>query len=95
MSRLAQRHQESGLTILAVNAWDEPRDKVTSFVKEHQLKQRILMDGRQVARRYGLKGVPVLYWIDRQGIVVDVELGFHGPASLERKTNRLRAAGRN
>ncbi len=93
MSRLAQRHQESGLAVLAVNAWDEPRDKVAGFVKEHQLKQRILMDGNQVASRYGLKGVPILYWIDRQGIVVDVELGFHGPDSLEKKTNRLLAAG--
>jgi hypothetical protein len=88
---LATAYKNKGLVVLAVNAWDEPEADVNAFVDQHKLTHRILLNGGNVARRYGVKGVPAVLWIDRTGTVVDAELDFHGPKSLERKTERLLA----
>jgi len=75
--------------VLAVNAWDEPKKKVAQFVADKKLEHRVLLSGRKVSREYGVQGVPTTFWIDRKGVIVDAELGFHGAASLEKKTKRL------
>jgi len=63
--------------VLAVNAWDEPKDEVESFVKEHKLQQRILLNGRNVKEVvYGMKGIPMLFWINRAGVIVNTQLDY-------------------
>ncbi len=89
MSRLSERYRGDGLIVLAVNAWDEPKEVIKRFVKQQNLRHRILLDGAGVAENYGLYSVPVVLWIDRKGNVVDAEADFHGPKSLEKKTKRL------
>lgn len=76
--------------VLGVNSWNEPKDDVARFVKEHQLKHRILLDGKPVAKElYGVKGIPTVLFINREGVIVDVELDFAGPEHLEAKVKRL------
>lgn len=76
--------------ILGVNAWNEPREDVARFVKERQLKHRILLDGKPVAKElYGVTGIPTVLFIDREGVVVDVELDFAGPEHLEARVRKL------
>ena len=78
LSQLAERHQGDGLTVLAVNAWDEERDVITKFAREGNLKQRILLNGRKVYEEtYGPKrGVPTVFWIDRGGKIVHTHLDY-------------------
>jgi peroxiredoxin len=93
LSRLAEQYRDDGLVVLGVSAWDEPKSEVARFVRENRLKYRVLLNGKKVAQQYNLLGVPTLFWIDRQGIVVDAEVGFDGPQELERKTRALLALG--
>ena len=58
-------------------------------MEDKGLKHRILMNGRDVAKSYGVTGVPIVLWIDRDGKVAATEFGFHGAGSLEKKTRRL------
>lgn len=63
--------------VLAVNAWDEPQDEIAKHVNEHKLQQRILLNGRDVKENvYGMKGIPMLFWINRAGIVVNAQLDY-------------------
>ncbi len=78
--------------VLGVNAWDEAKPDVAKFVEEHKLKHRILLDGSKVGERYELLGIPTLFWIDAEGVMVDIEVGFDSPESVERRTKRLLAA---
>ena len=77
---------------MGVNAWDEPKSDIKRYVEQQKLKHRILLDGRAVAGRYGVTSVPRLLWINAAGTVVDVEVGFHSPESLQRRTEKLLAA---
>ena len=75
--------------MLSVNIWDEDRDSLRRFVAEKGLEQRVLLHGIAVYKTYGLVGLPVSVWIDRAGIIRDVEFGFRGPEPIEQKTKRL------
>jgi len=92
LSEIAATHTKDGLSVLAINAWDEDEDQLASFVKENKLKQRVLLEGSETAERYGSgSNVPALLWIDRNGVVVATEWGFGGPDSLHSKTQALLA----
>ncbi len=78
--------------VLAVSVWDEDKtDLVRSFVAENTFKHRFLLDGTKVHRLCRVPGTPAVLWINRHGVVTNAELGFHGTASLERKTRELLA----
>ncbi len=77
------------MVVLGVNAWNEDKKKVTEFVEDKNLKHRILMNGSDVAKSYGAKGVPTVPWIDRDGRIAATEVGFHSAGSLEKKTKSL------
>lgn len=78
---------------MAVNSWNEPKDDLAKFAEDQNLKHRICLEGRSVAQAYGVKVVPTVLWIARDGRVVDVELGFDGPEALDRRTRRLLEEG--
>ena len=86
---MVEKYAHQGLAVLAVNAWDEPKGDLADFAKEQKLKQRICLQGRGVAKQYGVTGLPTVLWIGQDGQVVDVELGFEGPEELDRRTRRL------
>ncbi len=95
MSRIATERADEGLIVLAVNVWDEDKRQIDRFVRKEKLAQRMLLNGSKVASSYKYPGVPTLLWIDETGIVKDVEVGFHGPASLARRTDSLlRSSGK-
>ena len=77
MSRITEQYKKDGLVVLAVNAWDESQDEIAKYVNEHKLQQRILLNGRDVKENvYGMKGIPMLFWINRAGIVVNAQLDY-------------------
>lgn len=76
--------------MLAVNSWDEDVSTLRRFVHEYKLRHRILIDGGEVAERYGIgTSVPRAFWIDAAGVIVDADATFDGPSSLHRKADRL------
>ena len=76
--------------VLAVNIWDEEKELVSAFAKEKKLKHRILLNGGDVAKEaYRVQGIPVVYWIDRKGMIVDMHFDFDGPGPLQAKTKKL------
>ena len=93
LSGFAEQYAKEGLAVLAVNVWDEPPRKVERFVEEQKLRQRILLYGQEVEARYAAPAVPTLFWIDRTGVIVDVEVGYGGVKELVRKTKHLVAGG--
>jgi len=79
--------------VLGVNAWDEPEDVVAGFVKEKNLKHRMLLYGRETATQCGLVGLPAILWIDREGVIVDAALGLTSGRRINAKTKALLQRG--
>ena len=63
--------------VLAVNGYNESREKVAKFVKNKQLSQKMLLQGGGVGRRlYGVQGFPTSFFVDASGRVSDRSVGF-------------------
>lgn len=78
--------------MIAVNAYDEEKDVVQGFVEKEKLKQVVLLKGSDVAlETYGVSEFPGAFWIDRDGRVVQRELGFEVERvpRMERKIEKL------
>ncbi len=78
--------------MLAPNAWDEEKRLLKRYARKEKLKQRILLDGGTLFDSYGGVMIPTVLFIDRRGIVRDVEVGFGDPNDLTKLTEKLLAA---
>ena len=77
LSRITEQYKKDGLVVLAVNSRDEPAEEIAQYVNEHDLQQHILLNGRYVKETvYGMMGIPMLFWINRAGIVVYTQLDY-------------------
>jgi thiol-disulfide isomerase/thioredoxin len=78
LTKLQEAYGEKGFTVMAVNAWDEPRGVVEQFRKREGLKHPMLLQGSSVARDvYNVTSFPTSFWIDAEGYIVGKpEVGF-------------------
>jgi peroxiredoxin len=69
MQSLYEIYKEKDVIILGINS-GERKDKVEPFLKEHKITYRILLDQRsEVIRKYGVRGIPTFFIIDKKGII--------------------------
>jgi peroxiredoxin len=92
LQRAYDRYGEQGLVVLGVN-WtqvDERRD-VETFVSEIGLTFPILLDeqGQVAEGLYNILGLPTTIFIDRQGIVREVNIGALDLDQLEIKVKSM------
>ncbi len=88
---MVDEYKKEGLVVLAVNAWDEDKEVLKQYVQQNDFKHRVLLNGSPVVERYAIPNsrVPTVFWIDRQGTVVEVELGSGNVPRLEKYTKQL------
>jgi peroxiredoxin len=79
-----------GSIILGVNVTQES-DQVQQFVQHYGLTFDILLDRwGTVASEYYIRQIPTTYFIDKNGIIQDIQAGqFSGPAVIQKKLAEL------
>jgi thioredoxin-related protein len=87
---LKERFGDVGLRILAVNAWNESEERVQGFVDSKDINYRVLLNGSQVAREYGIRGIPTSFLIDANGRIVKKQIGY-SPALETALRERIKA----
>jgi peroxiredoxin len=76
MERLYQRFKDKGLVVLAISVDAEGAQVVIPFVKEHKLTYPIGLDPKMnVVEKYGVRGLPSSYFVDKKGNLVAMALG--------------------
>ena len=76
MERLYQRYRDKGLVVLAVSVDSEGAPIVVPFVKEYKLTFPIGLDPKMtVADRYGVRGLPTSFLVNKTGTLVALALG--------------------
>ncbi len=77
MKSLQDKYRSRGLRLIAVNAWDEPRDMLRGFKSQLDLPYTILVDGGAVfEKKYKGRSVPINYLLDSEGRITYVHLGW-------------------
>jgi thiol-disulfide isomerase/thioredoxin len=81
LQELHETHPE--LVVLLINM-KESRDIVAAYAQEAGLTLPILLDSNgRVSNRYHIYAIPASFFIDRDGILCAVIIGFDGPEVLE------------
>lgn len=77
LTQLQEKYGDKGFTVIAVNAYDEPRDTVESFARSQGLKHPILLLGRAVGTsKFGVSAYPTVFWIGHDGKILEKAVGF-------------------
>jgi thiol-disulfide isomerase/thioredoxin len=77
LSALYNRFRDQGLTVIAVNAYDEGKQEVDGFARANGLAHPIALMGRKVAEeQYTVTSYPVTFLVDRTGAIADYHLDF-------------------
>jgi len=94
MNALHDRHRGQGFAIVAINV-DKRRPDAERFLRDVPATFPVVFDAAGATpAAFDVKGIPSSYLIDRNGIVVAVEEGFHDEhvAALEARIRALLAA---
>jgi peroxiredoxin len=95
---LAASHRQRGLRVLGVSediiyedlAGAEPAwGQVRRFVRDHKVGYPVVVDDREVHRRYNITALPVTYLLDAKRRIAAVYTGVVNRANLEANINTL------
>ncbi len=92
LSKLQEKYHADGLVVLSVHAFEkESKDQVSRLVAGKGLKQKVLLKGSDIARKYGVDVYPTTFFIDRAGKIVSRSPGFSAThkEQLEKKIRAL------
>lgn len=84
-----REHAASGLTVVAVNVGQD-RDTAAAFIDRLGVGYPAVLDpDSRIARLYGVNGLPITYFIDRDGIVGGKIIGEADHRLLMFQLNRI------
>ena len=77
-----EEYRDQGLEIVAVNMREHP-DRVTRFVSDFEMPFPVLLDqSGQIAQSYFVRGIPTSVFLDEEGIIRAVHIGFLTESAL-------------
>ena len=90
LQQVYEEWQEKGLVLLAINIGESP-SQVAEFMQGQGLSLPVLLDtGGKIAEQYGIRGIPVTFFIDKDGIIQDIKFGaFQSKAEIESSLSKL------
>ena len=84
-----QRERDAGLVILAMNVGQSP-EVAERFARGLGISYEVALDqDAEVSRRYGVIGLPLTYFVDRQGKVRNKILGEASNDAFEKLAGPL------
>lgn len=89
LERARQQHHADGLEVLAVNV-GQSADVAHRFLAKVAVSYAAVLDpGQQISKDYGIRGLPVSYFIDREGRVAGRILGGGSDQALSTQLQRI------
>lgn len=88
MDKLYRELNSEGFEVVAVNV-DKDAADASRFLTQHPVSYYVVTDDGSLPRRYGVKGMPTAYLIDRKGKVRRVHEGFR-PGDDQRLRQQIR-----
>ncbi len=93
LSELHRKYGKQGLQIVGMSVDDTGERHVKSFAAEKGLQYHIMMSSGKIQADYGVRAVPVMFVLDKNGNVAEKMMGFspHHGKVLENLIKKLLA----
>jgi cytochrome c biogenesis protein CcmG, thiol:disulfide interchange protein DsbE len=89
IDRVAAEYRDSGLVVVGVDL-EEDREPVARYAQTLGLGLTLLLDpGGSVSTRYNVTGLPTSYFVDRDGLIRDRNVGPLTPKGLRSKVAQI------
>jgi len=90
LQSLQDKFKDQGLEILSLNQ-GEPADDVRQFINRKKYAFHVLLDSDgAVSAKYGVRGIPTLVLVDKNGVIQWLQVGYEsGNSDLEQKIQSL------
>lgn len=69
LNAITEKFKNKNFEILGINTWDSKQD-ITWFSNKHQIAYKVLMNGKELAEKYGINAFPTLILIDKEGTIL-------------------------
>jgi cytochrome c biogenesis protein CcmG/thiol:disulfide interchange protein DsbE len=81
---LQKKYGPQGLQVLGIAMDDAPEKDITKFARKMGVNYPVLMGTEKVADTYGgVNGLPMIFFVDRSGKIVDRVLGLESESTIE------------
>jgi thiol-disulfide isomerase/thioredoxin len=83
-------YKSKGLEIVGISLDDDGWSVVKPFVEKNKINYPIVLGDAEVARQYGgIEGIPTTFFVNKDGNIVDHQVGMLTKAILEQKIKSL------
>ena len=92
MVEINRKYGKQGLQVLGLSA-DDDDYSIKSFSDKHQINYPVALAGETIQTDFGIRSVPVMFVINKKGVVVEIYRGFNDEIgrSMELLIKRLLA----
>lgn len=84
-----KKYKRQGLTVIGVSMDDDGWKAVRPWLKESKVNYPIVIGNENLAKQYGLEGMPLTAFVDRGGKVADAHSGLLDRSAAEQKIRAL------
>lgn len=87
---LYEKYHDKGLVVIGISV-DRDINALRNFVKDQEMPYLILLADQTIVKKYSIRAIPTLYIIDKNGSVVDHNVGYSPQrmAEFEQKIKEL------
>jgi thiol-disulfide isomerase/thioredoxin len=89
VQKLHEKYADKGLTALGVSIDEEGAKKVNPFLSKRKFTYRILLDGNMAWKAFGIRAIPALLLIDKDGNIVKQWTGRPDMKDLDQAVSAL------
>lgn len=82
IQKLHERFSDKPVTIIGVNCWENKDEAAIKYMESKNYTYTLLLKGDDLAKEYGISGIPTLILIGKDGNVLHTGVGF-GPDEEE------------
>lgn len=75
LNSLKEKFKSSNFEIISINSYDT-KEEVNWFCNKHKSNYEVLLNGKEVAEKYGVSGFPAFFIIDKTGRIIFSHSGF-------------------
>jgi peroxiredoxin len=83
------RYRARGVEFLGIAVDESPETVIPEFLAENPISYPVLMGSPDLTFRYGVRGLPTTFIIDRDGRISKRIMGMTAAATLESELNKL------
>lgn len=88
IQKISETFKDKAVAVIGVNTWERKATAGPEFIKKKGYTYLNLLKGDDLAKAYGISGIPTLILIDKEGKILHTAVGF-GPGEEEELTKLI------